>query len=276
MEWIVPSPSVVPIRDLWWNRGSKGLGRAIGNATVQRLDPDLQGRMPRPLDTTRLGGCRICRVFPTIPPEGHYFTLTKNCCLDIPHAANEQANRPEAVRAEVILLAVWRSQGAGGDPRLHTWAIPAGVVADMAQRVEGRPNRNVRITRPIDGKPTVWLKQDRVEQDPEPISSHPYDRCWTVSPVELHYIQAAKLRGRSGKAIARTTESQKVDRFLLLGLWVAWRGDFGARQIYGEFKRYLESQVPRTLDRKPDASQEPLTAKRIFVELKEESAAALS
>lgn len=70
-------------------------------------------------------------------------------------------------------------------------------------------------------------------------------------------------------------EAPRLDRFLLVYLWLSWRGDFGQRQVYGEFKRYFESRLPQT-DKGPDRSVEPAIAKALLTELKTEYAPAFA
>jgi hypothetical protein len=70
-------------------------------------------------------------------------------------------------------------------------------------------------------------------------------------------------------------EAATLDRFLLVFLWIAWRGDFGQRQVYGEFKRYFESRLPRT-EKGLDRSAEPAITKALLTELKTDYAPAFA
>ena len=83
-------------------------------------------------------------------------------------------------------------------------------------------------------------------------------------------IAAECSRGTDGPA----RESAVLDRFLLVYLWLSWKGDFGPRQIYGEFKSYFENvRCPRT-DGRRDTTHEPDAMKSLLVELASEYAPA--
>lgn len=168
-----------------------GLNRAVANVVVQRLRPQLADRMDWPLETVLNGARFLCFIYPTIPPQGHWFTLAHGSCRDIANTAEEQFKIPSEQRASVVLLAVWRPQRAGADRRVHTWAIPAHVVSLMSQRIDGPhvPNRNVGIEPPKPGKPSVWRKG---KDDPDPIPLQDYYQCWTLSDAELAYVQDAE------------------------------------------------------------------------------------
>jgi hypothetical protein len=188
---IEPAPCVIPIRDLWRRSGPMGLNRAIANVVVQRLRPTLADRMDWPLETAAMGTRQLCFIYPTIPPQGHWFTLAPGSCNDIVAAAQEQIAHPPQRRADVLLFAVWRPQRAGADRRVHTWAIPAQIVALMSKRLDGPEvsNRNVGIEPPAAGRPSVWRKG---RDDADPIPLQEFYKCWTLSDAELAYVQEAE------------------------------------------------------------------------------------
>jgi hypothetical protein len=168
-----------------------GLNRAIANIVVQRLRPNLANRMQWPLETDGMGKKLLCFIYPTIPPQGHWFTLAPRACQEIATSAAEQLPLPPEQRADVVLLAVWRRQRAGADRRVHVWTIPARLVSLMSTRLDavGSGNRNVGIAPPAPGKPTVWRKG---KDDPAPIALDDFYQCWTLSEPELAYVQDAE------------------------------------------------------------------------------------
>jgi len=188
---VEPSPCILPIRNLWRRAGKMGLNRAVANVIVQRLRPDLADHMPWPLETSAMGRPQLCFIYPTIPPQGHWFTLATGSCRDIANADAHQSSLSPEQRSEVILMAVWRPQRAGADRRVHVWAIPARIVALMSKRLDGPEvaNRNVGIEPPVAGKPSVWRKG---KSDSGPISLQDFYRCWTFSDGELAYVQDAE------------------------------------------------------------------------------------
>jgi hypothetical protein len=78
-----------------------------------------------------------------------------------------------------------------------------------------------------------------------------------------------------GEKARNDTESAILDRFLLVFLFLSWRSDFGERQVYGEFKRYFESLLPRT-EKGLDRSNEPAVMKELLTELMSEYAPAFA
>jgi hypothetical protein len=168
-----------------------GLNRAIANVVVQRLRPDLYHKMEWPLKTAAMGTALRCFIYPTIPPQGHWFTLAAGACEDIANAESQQLSIQLKQRTNVVLLAVWRPQRAGADRRIHLWAIPAHVVSLMSKRLAGpsEANRNVGIDPPMEGRPSVWRKG---RDDPAPIPLQDFYRCWTLSDDELTYVQDAE------------------------------------------------------------------------------------
>lgn len=205
---IEPAQCVPPIRDLWRNANKMGLNRAIANVVVQRLRPDLSNEMPWPLSTTAMGRAQLCYIYPTIPPQGHWFTLAKGTCDEVAIAAAEQTDLPHDVRAEIVLLAVWRPQRTGADRRLHLWAIPDHFVAIMAKRLDapGTRNRNVGINPPLNGRPSVWRKG---KNDSAPLALQDNYHCWTLSDAELaHMLDAERSEIRIRKRALRRGEQE--------------------------------------------------------------------
>jgi Protein of unknown function DUF262/Protein of unknown function (DUF1524) len=93
--------------------------------------------------------------------------------------------------------------------------------------------------------------------------------------VDLHRnvwerMAAECARGDDGPA----RESVVLDRFLLVYLWIAWKGDFGPRQIYGEFKNYFETNRCPPVDGRRDTNLEPDAMRQLLVELSSEYAPA--
>jgi hypothetical protein len=147
--------------------------------------------MPWPLETTAMGPRQLCFIYPTIPPQGHWFTLAKGSCDAIAGAAAEQLRLSAERRADVVLLAIWRGQELGADRRLHVWAIPADVVARMSRRLENAElnNRNVGINPPVAGRPSVWRKG---KNDPNPIPLQDFYCRYTLTDLELKYVLDAE------------------------------------------------------------------------------------
>jgi hypothetical protein len=187
---VEPKPCTAPIRHHWRTEKPPGLGRAVSNIVVQRLRPDLTGTMAWPLETSAMGSRQLCFIYPAVPPMGHWFGLSRKACRDIAEAAAEQAVRPLQDRAEIVLLAAWRSQSYDpADRRLDVWAIPAGAVAEMDRQVsaDGINNRNVLIA--WVGTQPLWRKGQHggLHAGP-PISLGAHYCRWSLSDAELAYV----------------------------------------------------------------------------------------
>jgi hypothetical protein len=195
-----PPPCVGPVRDLWPAKKPPGLGRAISNIVVRRLCPDLLGAASWPLETRAMGSRQLCFIYPALPPGGHYFTFSRKAAGEVAAAAASQAVRPAGVRAEVVLLAAYRSQDApAADRDLHVWAIPADAVAEMDRRVSqpGRNNRNVGIR---DGG-TTWVETKPAGTLPIAIGVH---SCrWRLSDAELAYVAEERAGEEPGTRVRR-------------------------------------------------------------------------
>lgn len=132
------------IPNVWRDRRSKGLARALNNINLARLVGNITSEGL--VDCTVDGRRHLLAVYSSVNPGGHYINLS----VDIVDRLR-RARLANPAHVTVALLALWRQRDANADDRtLNRWMIPVDSVLEMDRliRDSAHPDkRNVAIPR---------------------------------------------------------------------------------------------------------------------------------